>query len=93
MKVVSFYRFTRVSDPAKLQAALQSLCEKHGLLGTVLVAEEGVNGTLAGGEKELQLIFRWLEKELALTEPIDAAGPKWTKPRSSACASRSKMKS
>ncbi|MCH8301815.1 MAG: rhodanese-related sulfurtransferase [Proteobacteria bacterium] len=75
MKVVSFYRFTRVSDPAKLQAALQSLCEKHGLLGTVLVAEEGVNGTLAGGEKELQLIFRWLEKELALTEPIDG---RWT---------------
>lgn len=75
MKVVSFYRFTRVSDPAKLQAALQPLCEKHGLLGTVLVAEEGVNGTLAGGEKELQLIFRWLEKELALTEPIDG---RWT---------------
>jgi UPF0176 protein len=75
MKVVSFYRFTGVSDPAKLQAALQTLCEKHGLLGTVLVAEEGVNGTLAGGEKELQSIFRWLEKELALTEPIDS---RWT---------------
>jgi len=75
MKVVSFYRFTRVSDTAKLRAALQTLCEKHGLRGTVLVAEEGVNGTLAGGEKALQSILRWLEKELALVEPIDG---RWT---------------
>ena len=75
MNIVSFYRFTRVSDPAQLQATLQTLCEKHRLFGTVLVAEEGVNGTLAGGEKELQSIFRWLEKEIALTEPIDS---RWT---------------
>ena len=75
MNVVSFYRFTRVSDPAQLQARLQTLCEKHRLFGTILVAEEGVNGTLAGGEKELQSIFRWLEKEIALTEPIDG---RWT---------------
>ena len=65
MKIVSFYRFTAVSDPAKLQADFQPLCEEHGFLGTVLIAEEGVNGTLTGGEKELQSIFRWLEKELA----------------------------
>ena len=60
MKVVSFYRFTGVGDPARLQADFQPLCEKHGLFGTVLIAEEGVNGTLAGGEKELQLILLWL---------------------------------
>lgn len=75
MKIVSFYRFTAVSDPAKLQADFQPLCEEHGFLGTVLIAEEGVNGTLTGGEKELQSIFRWLEKELVLVEPIDG---RWT---------------
>ena len=75
MNVVSFYRFTSVSSPANLRADLQALCEAHNLLGTVLVAEEGVNGTLAGDEAALQTIFRWLEGEIALTEPLDG---RWT---------------
>ena len=75
MKVVSFYRFTNVSDPTTLRDTLQPLCERHKLLGTVLVAEEGVNGTLAGDEKALQKIFRWLETELALSDPLEG---RWT---------------
>lgn len=75
MKVVSFYRFTNVGDPAKLRANLRALCEEHNLLGTVLIAEEGVNGTLTGGETALQTVFHWLESELALAEPIDG---RWT---------------
>lgn len=75
MNVVSFYRFTSVSSPANLRADLQAICEAHNLLGTVLVAEEGVNGTLAGDEAALQTIFRWLEGELALAGPLDG---RWT---------------
>ena len=71
MKVVSFYRFTNVNDLATLRANLHARCEAHNLLGTVLVAEEGINGTLAGNEAALQTIFRWLQSELALAEPID----------------------
>ena len=70
MKVVSFYRFTIVRDPAKLRENLQALCEEHELLGTVLIADEGVNGTLAGDDDELRKILQWLENELALTEPL-----------------------
>jgi len=53
MKVVSFYRFTNVGDLAKLRENLQARCEEHNLLGTVLIAEEGVNGTLAGSDAAL----------------------------------------
>ena len=75
MRVVSFYRFTSVSDPTTLRDKLQLFCEQHKLLGTVLVAEEGVNGTLAGGEVALQAIFRRLETELALSDPLEG---RWT---------------
>jgi len=75
MKVVSFYRFTNVNDPATLREKLQRLCEQHKLLGTVLVAEEGVNGTLAGDEEALQMVFRWLQTELALADPLEG---RWT---------------
>ena len=75
MKVVSFYRFTNVNDLAQLRANLHALCEAHNLLGTVLVAGEGVNGTLAGNDAALQTIFRWLQNELALADPIEV---RWT---------------
>ena len=71
MKVVSFYRFTTVADTVAMRTDLLAQCEQRKLLGTVLVAEEGVNGTLAGSEEALQSVFRWLEAELGLTNPID----------------------
>ncbi len=75
MKVVSFYRFTNVIELSKLREDLQSLCEEHKLLGTILVAGEGVNGTLAGDDAALYAIFQWLESQLALAEPLDG---RWT---------------
>lgn len=75
MKVVSFYRFTRVDDPESLRANLLALCEKQDLLGSVLVAEEGVNGTLAGSRQAVQSILNWLQNELVLGTSIDG---RWT---------------
>ncbi len=75
MNIVSFYRFTNVNDLATLRTNLHAQCRAHNLLGTVLVAEEGINGTLAGDEAALQTIFCWLQSELALAEPIDG---RWT---------------
>lgn len=75
MKVVSFYQFLDLPDPASLQLRLQSVCEQHGLLGTILLAEEGFNGTLAGSEKAVRAVFDFLHQELSLTIPIDA---RWT---------------
>jgi UPF0176 protein len=75
MKVVSFYRFTDVSDPGKLRDRLQAFCKRAHLLGTVLIAEEGVNGTLSGTAEAVQSAFDWLYEALALAEPIDG---RWT---------------
>lgn len=75
MNVVSFYRFTNVREPERLRDDLQRLCMEHKLLGTVLVAEEGINGTLAGDENSVQSILRWLETELSLADPLDG---RWT---------------
>ena len=48
MNVASFYRFVDIAEPEALARTVRRLCAGHGLLGTVLVAVEGVNGTLAG---------------------------------------------
>jgi UPF0176 protein len=46
--VAALYRFARFADPAGLVAPLQRACEDVGVKGTLLVAAEGINGTIAG---------------------------------------------
>lgn len=46
--VAAFYHFTRFDDPAALRAPLLAQLSAHDLKGTVLLAPEGFNGTLAG---------------------------------------------
>ncbi len=53
MKVVSFYRFLDLEDPQCFRDELQALCEQQDLLGTMLVASEGFNGTIAGSEEAM----------------------------------------
>jgi len=77
--VVSFYQFVDIREPAALGDRLQAQCEQLHLLGTILVAKEGVNGTLAGGRDDVQIVFDGLCKELALQQPIDA---RWTEAES-----------
>jgi len=72
MKVASFYRFLDLTETGPFRDALQSACEANGLLGTVLVAAEGVNGSLTGPEEAISSVFRWIEERLSLSEPIEA---------------------
>ena len=75
MKVAAFYRFLDLPDPAAFRDSLQTECESRGLLGTVLVAREGFNGTLAGRREAIETVLCWIGDRLRLGEPIDA---RWT---------------
>ncbi len=44
----AFYKFVRLQDPAALQGPLYDALHALGVKGTVLLAEEGINGTIAG---------------------------------------------
>jgi len=72
MKVASFYRYLDIDEPETLRNALQAQCEQRQLLGTILVAGEGVNGAIAGTESALQSILSWIEDRLSLPDSIDA---------------------
>jgi len=75
MKVVTFYRFTSVESPNIVRGRLQVLCDKARLLGTILVAKEGVNGTVAGRAESVNELLAWLNLSLELEEPIRG---RWT---------------
>ena len=48
---IAFYRFVTLPDPDAVAARLRQLA--HGLTGSILVAEEGINGVLAGAAAAL----------------------------------------
>lgn len=75
MNVVSFYRFLDVTEPQQLRDELHALCDAEGLLGTILVAIEGFNGTIAGSSEAVHTVFRWLRNRFDITEELDA---RWT---------------
>ena len=75
MKVASFYRFLDLADPKTFRGELQAHCEQQDVLGTILVAAEGFNGTLCGSKAAILDVFDWIERRLALETPVEA---RWT---------------
>ena len=59
MKVASFYRFLDLDAAQEFSSALQSVCDEHKLLGTILVAAEGFNGSITGSENSIRTVFAW----------------------------------
>lgn len=45
--VSTFYKFVAVDDPEALQASILAVAEANAVMGTTLVAAEGINGTVA----------------------------------------------
>lgn len=62
-RVATFYRFTRVRDPDVLADAIRDAACTEDLLGTVLVAAEGINGTVAGTREGVDAFLGWLRAD------------------------------
>ncbi len=53
-KIILYYKYVNIPDPKKLVAEQQIICRRLGLKGRILIAEEGINGTLAGPELAIE---------------------------------------
>lgn len=56
--VAALYQFARFSDPASLRAPLLAVCKEAGTGGTLLLAPEGINGTIAGSRAGIDMVLR-----------------------------------
>jgi UPF0176 protein len=61
--VAALYKFVSLTDLPDWQARLSSLCRQAGLSGTLLLASEGINGTVAGRREGLIQLVDWLRKQ------------------------------
>jgi UPF0176 protein len=53
-KVAAFYQFARLPDFRELREPLRAICARVGLKGSVLLAREGINGTVAGTPEAIE---------------------------------------
>ncbi len=60
--IYSFYRFTNISNIKKIKKQLDLFLLKGNIKGTVLIAKEGINGTLSGHETDLQNCIKYIKK-------------------------------
>ncbi len=66
-RVCAFYRFLQLEDLPLLQGLIKSRLTEAEMCGTVLLAPEGINGTVAGPENGTLQFFEWLQGRLGLS--------------------------
>ena len=55
--VAALYKFARIEDPGCFQSRLQNVCDAAGVFGTLLLASEGINGTVAGSRSGIDTVL------------------------------------
>ncbi len=58
--VAALYKFAPIASPPDLRVELQGVCDAAGLKGTLLIAPEGINGTLAGKRSAIDALLSHL---------------------------------
>lgn len=63
-KIILYYKFVPVADPAMTMHWQRELCTRLGLKGRVLISEHGINGTLGGDIEALRQYKREMNKSV-----------------------------
>ena len=62
-RVAALYKFVHIEDCETLQSSLRTICEEHGIIGTLLIATEGINGTVAGTKEGVGLLLTFFRED------------------------------
>ena len=60
--IITFYQFKKITNPEKLQNQLKDFCKFNKIRGTIIIAKEGINSTVAGTPKAINLLETLLLK-------------------------------
>ena len=61
--VAALYKFVSLPDAERLRAPLLAACEDAGACGTLLLAGEGINGTIAAQEDGIEQVLAFLRRD------------------------------
>ena len=61
--VSAFYKFVAIAGCPQLQIELRALLEAHAIMGTLLIAPEGINATISGTPANMALVLCHLRSD------------------------------
>jgi UPF0176 protein len=61
--VATFYKFIKLADFAERQEPLLAYCQSQGIKGTILLAAEGINGTISGSRAAVDAVLNYLRSD------------------------------
>ena len=67
IQVAAFYKFIELKDLPKIQNVVFKFLSSKNIFGTVLIANEGINGTVAGTKKSIKSFHGFLEQNNLLS--------------------------
>jgi UPF0176 protein len=66
--IVAMYKFVRLDNYEAMQPIVLSFCQERDIYGTLLLAEEGLNGTLAGTRNAIDELLDYLKSDGRLAD-------------------------
>ena len=67
-KIISFYVFVNLRNIDLKAELIKKKCNENKIKGLIIIAEEGINGTLSGSEKSLDELMYFLTNEICLCQ-------------------------
>ena len=61
--VIAMYHFVHLKDYKDMKTPLLKLCAENGLRGTILLANEGLNGAVSGGRAGVESLLSYLQSD------------------------------
>ena len=58
--IAALYHFVSLNKIDEWQTKIKNCCDEQSLFGTILIAPEGINGTIAGSHKGIDNFVNWL---------------------------------
>jgi UPF0176 protein len=68
LTIATFYKFVSIDNCPVLQAAVREYCEQQQILGTILLATEGINGSIAGTAAAITAFINYLRQDRRFTD-------------------------
>ncbi|MBM3232026.1 rhodanese-related sulfurtransferase [Candidatus Pacearchaeota archaeon] len=63
IKIILFYKFVEIENPEELKKSHMDFCKSLGIKGKVLLAKEGINGSISGTEDQIDQYMQELRKD------------------------------
>jgi len=70
LEIILYYKYIPIGDPAKLLTEQRQLCERLALKGRIIIAPEGINGTLEGTKENVSAYCKDLHSRAGFEDVV-----------------------